>query len=96
VFRAPGGRDAFTGGKIPSLWDTGELQIASVWDTRKSTIAGVPDTWELQITSIRDGLIFDCFYFSKLQAIDTDFKAKTYQKIVKIYYLLYKYILFMF
>ena len=36
------------------------------------------------------GVIFLLFrLFSKLQAIDTDFKATTYQKIAKIYSLLY-------
>ena len=59
-------------------------KIAGVWDTGEMQNVFVPDTGKSFF------LLFTGFF--KLQTIPTGFKATMYQKIVQIYYLLYKYI----
>jgi len=77
VFGTLGSCDKFTGGKIPGVRDTRELQIAGVLDTYRGA-ANRRNQGHRQV-------VFQLFpSFSKLQAIDVDFKATTYQIVVKI------------
>jgi len=58
--------------QIANVLVIGEMRNANVRDSVETGIAGVPDTGKW---------IFDSFFFYKIQAIDTDFKATTYKKV---------------
>ena len=76
-----GNRNTFTEGKIAMSGTTSEMQNACVRDIENREFLTI--FW-----------LFTGFF--KLQTIATAFKATVYPKIGKIYYFLYKYILFIF
>jgi len=79
--------DKFTARKFPSVQNTGEMQFSGVRDTGKSWIAGIPDTGKLFLDSSP--------LFSNFRPLLQLIKQQPTKK-GKIYYVLYKYIWFMF
>jgi len=79
------------GVKTPRYPGHRESKLPGIRDTRSQNfpVYGTPAKNDSPV-SLKPGSRFSSFYtFFKLQVIDTDFKATTYQKIAYIYSLLY-------